>query len=63
VNERATSAVGSLSPFGKRVGVKGLPAVPMDPNSLTHSSLLQTRSSTLAGEGTSGDSAPADLTQ
>jgi hypothetical protein len=37
----------SLSPFGERVGVRGLPAVLIDPNPLTYSLMLQNESSPL----------------
>src|SRR5262252_7089992 len=36
-NSRATNSACSLSPFGERVGVRGLPALLMDPNPLTSS--------------------------
>src|SRR5262245_56186454 len=41
--ERAANSLHSLSPFGERVGVRGLRAVLMDPNPLTHSLMLQKR--------------------
>src|SRR5262245_8950025 len=43
VHERAANSGRSLSPFGERVGVRGLPAVFTDPNPLTHSFVLQKR--------------------
>src|SRR5262245_10501095 len=39
----AANSVRSLSPLGERVGVRGLPAVLVDANPLTHSFLLQKR--------------------
>jgi hypothetical protein len=43
VDERAAKSVHSLSPFGERAGVRGSPAVLMDPNPLTHSFMLPNR--------------------
>src|SRR5262245_54406460 len=48
--ERAPNAVRSLSPFGERVGVRGLPVVVIDPNPLTHSLMLRKTSSPLPPE-------------
>src|SRR5512133_1682156 len=42
-HKRAAYAVCSLSPFGERVGVRGLSAALTHPNPLTHSSMLQQR--------------------
>src|SRR5262245_58924195 len=39
----AAGSVRSLSPFGERVGVRGLPAIRTDPNPLSHSFTLQKR--------------------
>src|SRR5262249_60690441 len=41
--DRAPNWVRSLSPLGERVGVRGLPAVLIDPNPLTQSLFLQQR--------------------
>src|SRR5262249_20902635 len=41
--ERAANSVRSLSPFWKRVGVRGLPPVLSGPNALTHSLMFQKR--------------------
>src|SRR5260221_2885454 len=42
-NSRATDSVRSLSPFGERVGVRGLPAALMKPSPLTHCFILKER--------------------
>src|SRR5262245_37868710 len=41
--ERAANSVRSLSPFGERVGVRGLGPLLIDPNPLTHSFMLHKR--------------------
>jgi hypothetical protein len=41
MSERAANSVRSLSPFGERMGVRGLQTVLMDPKPLTHSFMLQ----------------------
>jgi hypothetical protein len=48
-HKRAANSVRSLSPFGERDGVRGLPPALMDPNPLTHSLMLQKRGSPLPG--------------
>jgi hypothetical protein len=50
LHERVANSVRSLSPFGERVGVRGLPVVGIDPNLLTHSSMVPKESSPLPSE-------------